>query len=193
MPRNGLTREKVVEAAVSLIEQSGCAEFSMRALADRLNVKTASLYNHVESHEALMVAVCAYALQMQCDQEMQAIDQKAGSAAIHALANAYREFAKEHRALYRLIMNTAAVCGDSLSEISQCIVEPFLKVLQHVALSESEKNHWQRVLRGIVHGFVSQEESGFFSHLSEDVDVSFQTAVECYIVGLNHAEKRKMS
>lgn len=54
MSRNGLSKEKVVKAAVALIEQSGMAEFSMRALADSLQIKTASLYNHVESMEYLL-------------------------------------------------------------------------------------------------------------------------------------------
>lgn len=193
MPRNGLSKEKVVEAAVSLIERSGIADFSMRALADCLQVKTASLYNHVDSIESLMVGVCAYALQMQKDCEMDAVEGKSHNEAIFALANAYRAFAKEHKELYRLIVNTAASSGDRLSEISQCIVQPFMTVLEHTTLSNTEKYHWQRVLRGIVHGFVSQEDAGFFSHLPADVDESFQTAVQCYMDGLAEAEKRRKS
>lgn len=191
MPRNGLSKEKVVKAAVGLIEHSGIADFSMRSLADCLQVKTASLYNHVESMEALMVGVCAYALQMQKDYEMNAIEGKSHSEAILALANAYRTFAKEHRELYRLIMNTAVSSGDQLSEISQCIVDPFMTVLEDTALSDNEKYHWQRVLRGIIHGFVSQEDAGFFSHLPADVNESFYTAIQCCTDGLAQAEKRQ--
>lgn len=190
MPRTGLSKEKVVEAAVALIEQSGTSDFSMRALADSLQIKTASLYNHVKSMESLMVAVCIYALQMQRDYEMNAIKGKNHSEAIIALANAYRSFAKEHRELYRLIMNTAVACGEQLNDVSRCIVEPFMTVLGDTTLCDNEKYHWQRVLRGIVHGFVSQEDAGFFSHLSADVDESFLTAIRCYMDGLEQAEKR---
>lgn len=190
MPRIGLSKEKVVEAAVAMIEKSGTADFSMRALADSLNIKTASLYNHVESMEALMVGICAHALKMQRDAEMAAIEEKNDTEAILALANAYRTFAKEHMELYRLIMNTAVSCGEKLSEIAQCIVEPFMRVLEHSRLTDEEKYHWPRVLRGIVHGFVSQEDAGFFSHLPANADDSFMTAIQCYIDGLAQAEKR---
>lgn len=193
MPRNGLSKEKVVEAATALIEQSGTGDFSMRALADSLNIKTASLYNHVQSMETLMIEVCTYALQMQRETEMLAVEGKAGTAAIMALAKAYRRFAKEHRQLYHLITNTAVACGEQISEIQQCIVEPFLNVLENTSFTETEKIHWQRVLRGIVHGFVSQEDVGFFSHLPAAVDDSFQTAIQCYIDGLEQAEKRKQA
>lgn len=190
MPKQGLSKEKVVEAAAALIEQSGTADFSMRALADRLNIKTSSLYNHVENMDALMVAVCAYALQMQRDAEMHAVQGKSDTDAILALANAYRAFASEHKELYRLIMNTAVSCGEQFSEISMCIVEPFMTVLEYTTLTTHEKYHWQRILRGIIHGFVSQEDAGFFSHLLADADESFHMAIQCYMDGLAKAEKR---
>lgn len=193
MPRNGLTRERVIQAAAALIEQQGMEDFSMRALAEQLDIKTASLYNHIESMESLMVEVCAYALRMQRDAEMLAIQGQTGTAALLALAHASRRFAKEHRELYRLIMNTAVSCGEQLSEVSQCIVEPFLKALEDTAFSDTEKTHWQRVLRGLVHGFVSQEDAGFFSHLPASVEDSFTTAIQCYIDGLTQAERRKQA
>lgn len=191
MPRNGLTTEKVVEAAVVLIEDSGLENFSMRGLAESLDVKAASLYNHIDSMDMLLKNVCVYALRVQYEMEMQAIKGKATDEGIFALANAYRQFAKEHRELYRLIMNMAASSGNEFQEISQCIVEPFWCILEDTNLNRAEKEHWQRVLRGIIHGFVSQEEAGFFSHLSEPVEESFQIAIQCYIDGLEAMEQRK--
>lgn len=190
MPRNGLTRTRVIAAAAQMIDQSGMENFSMRILAESLNVKTASLYNHVENMESLRTDVCAYAMKMQWDTEMHAIEGLTGIAAISALAASYRSFAKDHPHLYRLIVHTAAH-QDGLTDALKYTVEPFLQVLSDTHLTKSEKVHWQRVLRGIVHGFVSQEEAGFFAHLPEDVETSFQTAIQCYIDGLKQAETRK--
>lgn len=191
MPRNGVTRERVIALAADLVEQVGKEAFSMRLLAETLNIKTASLYHHVESMDVLFLEVCSYALEMQRAEELKALEGKHGDAAIMALAVSYRRFAKEHRELYRLIMSTAAVHGNQMEHVSPCIVDPFLQVLEQTTLDEKEKIHWQRVLRGIVHGFVSQEDAGFFSHLPADVEESFQTAVKCYMDGLKQAEMRK--
>jgi len=49
MPRQGLNRQEVVNAAAALIEETGYHNFSMRELADRLPIKTAPLYNYIES------------------------------------------------------------------------------------------------------------------------------------------------
>lgn len=190
MPRNGLTGEKVVQAAAALIQRAGPEHFSMRALAESLNVKTASLYNHVQSMEALLSDVCTYALRLQYECEMAAIDGKSGAEAIEALAGAYRDFARAHRQLYRLSVSRAS-CADPQSPTARYITEPFMKVLEQRSLSQEEKCHWQRVLRGIVHGFVAQEDAGFFSHLPAAVDESFRTAIRCYTDGLAQAEGRE--
>ena len=50
----GLTRERLVGAALQLIGEEGLEGLSMRALADRLEVKAASLYWHVRDRRELL-------------------------------------------------------------------------------------------------------------------------------------------
>ena len=52
--QRGLTRERLVEAALALIKEEGIDGLSMRALADRLEVKAASLYWHVRDRRELV-------------------------------------------------------------------------------------------------------------------------------------------
>lgn len=52
--QRGLTRERLVEAALSLVSEEGLEGLSMRALADRLEVKAASLYWHVRDRRELL-------------------------------------------------------------------------------------------------------------------------------------------
>lgn len=193
MPRIGLTKDLVVKAAAALIEQHGAENFSMRLLAESLNIKTASLYNHVESMDALLLDVCTYALNMQREAELAAIGSKTRQDAIIALADAYRQFARQHLHLYRLILRFAPSNYTKLAEPSRCVIGPFLQVLKDYDLSQEETYHWQRILRGVIHGFFSQEDAGFFSHLPVDVDVSFRMAVECCITGLEQAERRNQN
>lgn len=54
MFHKGLNKEILVAAAQELIEQDGFQQFSMRKLAEKLDVKTASLYTHIESMEMLL-------------------------------------------------------------------------------------------------------------------------------------------
>src|SRR5258708_24886340 len=50
----GLSRSRLVAEALNLIQEEGLDALSMRALADRLNVKAASLYWHVRDRRELL-------------------------------------------------------------------------------------------------------------------------------------------
>src|ERR1700716_2209951 len=50
----GLTRERLVQAALELIQEEGLEGLSMRALADQLEVKAASIYWHVRDRRELV-------------------------------------------------------------------------------------------------------------------------------------------
>ena len=52
--QRGLTRERLVEAALTLVNEEGLEGLSMRALADKLEVKAASLYWHVRDRRELL-------------------------------------------------------------------------------------------------------------------------------------------
>src|SRR5438046_9068497 len=52
--QRGLTRDRLVGAALELVNEEGLEALSMRALADRLEVKAASLYWHVRDRRELL-------------------------------------------------------------------------------------------------------------------------------------------
>ena len=53
----GLSREAVIQAALDLLDEAGVEGLSMRAVAERLGVKAASLYWHLRDKEQLLESV----------------------------------------------------------------------------------------------------------------------------------------
>lgn len=188
MFHKGLNQKIIVDATKALMEQEGSPAFSMRKLAEMLNVKTASLYAHIESMEALFTEVGLSALRDQWDCLLNAIGEQHGDAAVTALAESYRRFASEHAELYKIIMQMPTGNDAVLKEAAAMTAEPFIRVLADYRLSEEQKMLWQRVLRGLMHGFVSEEQAGYFSHYPVSVEESYQIAVRCMIDGLRKEE-----
>jgi AcrR family transcriptional regulator len=56
-PRNTLNRERVLDAAVDLLDHAGPGEFTMRALAKRLGVATMAVYSHFSGKDEIIDAV----------------------------------------------------------------------------------------------------------------------------------------
>jgi AcrR family transcriptional regulator len=52
--RAGLSRERVLAAAVALADEGGVEELSMRKLAKKLGVEAMSLYNHIANKDHLL-------------------------------------------------------------------------------------------------------------------------------------------
>ncbi len=190
MFHKGLNKELLIEASKQLIEENGIAAFSMRALAERLGVKTASLYAHIESMDALFTEVGLSALNSQKAAQLSAIEGKDGDAAVLALAESYRAFAKAHAALYQLIMQMPMGRDETLRAAAAMTAEPSMQVLRSYPIPDDRRMHWQRVLRGVMHGFVSQESSGYFSHYPVELEESYRLAVQCVIDGLHKEAAR---
>lgn len=188
MFHKGLNKEIIVDAAKELIEQDGFPAFSMRKLAEKLNVKTASLYAHIESMEALFTEIGLSALREQQDCLLNAVGEQHEDAAVMALAESYRRFASECAELYKIIMQMPSGDDAVLKEAAAMTAQPFMRVLADYRLTEEQRMHWQRVLRGLVHGFVSEEQAGYFSHYPVSVEESYQIAVRCMIDGLHREE-----
>ena len=188
MFHKGLSKEIIVDTAKELIEENTINGFSMRKLADRLEVKTASLYTHIESMEVLFTEVGLSALRQQRDCLLEAIGERHGNSAVSALAEGYRRFAFEHTELYKLIMQMPSGNDKVLREAAAMTAEPFMRVLCDYDLSEDGRMHCQRLLRAMMHGFVSEELAGYFSHYPVSVEDSYKTAVTCVINGLYKEE-----
>ena len=188
MSKKGLTRELIIDTALRLVEQGGPAACSMRELAQRLDVKAASLYNHISGMDDLMGQVGLRAAEMRAAAQMEAIAGKTRLDALLALAEAYHTFAMEHPHLDRTIMGLQRHLSPVLPQAGKVTMEPILQVLGSYNLSDDAKIHWQRVLRSVMHGFCVHEHIGGFSHSPLPVGDSFHMAIHCFHDGLTQAE-----
>jgi len=82
-------------------------------------------------------------------------------------------------------MSGPALQGDILTQVAATIAEPVFLVLSQYGLSEEQTIHWQRILRSIIHGFLLQEEAGFFKQCPASIEISYQTAIRCFLNGLH--------
>lgn len=109
--------------------------------------------------------------------ETEAIEGKEKDMALFALAEAYRNYAKEHPSLYLLVMNNPSGDSAALAEAAEEFSKPIRTVMSQFGLSEKEQANYERVLRGMMHGFVSQEECGAFSAQADNLNESYFLAV----------------
>lgn len=188
MRSKGLTKEIIIAEAVMYIEESGHSTISLHELARRLEVKTPSLYNHIKNTKDLQHEVFRYAIDKFVANQNAAIAGRKKDDAIRAFSEAYYNFAMENKGLYRLIMSMPLDNDDTEKEMAVPLLETVINLLSDYGLHDEALAHWQRVLRAILHGFISQEDLGYFYYYKDvDSKKSREIAIQCFLNGL-HAE-----
>lgn len=188
MSAKGLTKEKIILEAIALIEETEKSTISLHELARRLQIKTPSLYNHIRNTKDLQHEVFKHAIQLFVANQNAATQGKQKDEAVRAFAEAYYTFAMENKGLYRLIMTMPQDNDETEKELAMPLLRTAMDLLSDYGLSREASAHWQRVFRAILHGFVSQEDLGYFYYYTNaDLKKSRELAVECFLKGL-HAE-----
>ena len=92
---------QIVEAARQLLEEEGLDGLTMRRLAERLGIRAPSLYKHFPDKQALEAALISEGF----EEVAKAFEQAAAGDdhPLEAIAHAYRDYARAHPHLYRLM------------------------------------------------------------------------------------------
>ncbi|MBO1332197.1 TetR/AcrR family transcriptional regulator [Streptomyces sp. VRA16 Mangrove soil] len=177
MARVGLNTERLAQAGAELADEVGFEQVTVSALARRFDVKVASLYSHVRNSHDLKTRIALIALQELADRAADALAGRSGKDALTALANVYRDYAREHpgrytAAQFRLDPETAAAsAGPRHSQMTRALLRGY-------DLAEPDQTHAVRLLGSVFHGYVSLEAAGGFSHSAPDSDVSWARTLD---------------
>jgi AcrR family transcriptional regulator len=169
MARAGLTPERLARAGAELADEVGFEQVTVSAVARRFGVKVASLYSHVRSSQDLKTRIALLALEELADRASQALAGRAGKDALRALADVYRDYAREHPGRYaatRLPLDPATAAASAGVRHAQMA----RAILRGYDLAEPDQTHAVRLLGSVFHGYVSLELGGGFSHSAPDTE-----------------------
>ncbi|WP_228974788.1 TetR/AcrR family transcriptional regulator [Streptomyces sp. DH12] len=177
MGRAGLTPERLTLAGAELADEVGFEHVTVSALARRFDVRVASLYSHVRSSQDLKTRIALLALEELADRAADALAGRAGKDALTALANVYRDYAREHPGRYAatrtpLDPQTAATsAGGRHASMTRALLRGY-------DLAEPDRTHAVRLLGSVFHGYVSLEMGGGFSHSAPDTDETWSRILD---------------
>lgn len=186
--RAGLSRELVVAAAAEIADREGLDALTLASLATKLRVRPPSLFNHVAGMPELRRELRTLALRELADALGAMAIGKSRGAAVHALANAYRDFVRRHPGIYALTLAAPDRGARPAEAVAERIVAICGSVLGGYSLGKRETIHAIRAIRSLVHGFATLEAAKGFG-LPVAIDASFTWMVDTLIAGLERAAR----
>jgi AcrR family transcriptional regulator len=183
--RIGLTKSDVLVVAAAIVDEEGTDALTLSRLADRLGVRSQSLYAHVDGLAGLKRDLILYALNLQAVRVRRSVMAKSGRAALMALMNELVLVNREHPGLVRLTSwsqpdPTDEAMFDALVEVS----EPFTLLLASYGLSGDDLAHWRRIIWTSMQGFLSLEAADMMK-LPADPDQSVRLLMDLIADGLD--------
>ncbi|MEU5716963.1 TetR/AcrR family transcriptional regulator [Streptomyces sp. NPDC020403] len=168
----------MVAAGAALADEVGLPQLTMGLLAERLGVRTPSLYKHVAGQADLNRRIAALALGEAADAVGGAVQGYAGRDALAAAARAFRAFVLEHPGRYAATIGMEpAGPDDPLATAGRRLLDAFMAVLRGYEVAEPDLDHALRMLRSLCHGFATLQAAHGFQW-SADVDESFEWLID---------------
>lgn len=162
-PREPLTRERVLRAAVALADEQGLDALSMRKLGRRLGVEAMSLYNHVASKDDVLVGMVELVL---AEVENPPADRRWKEAIRHTAVSSYDVFMR-HRWACALAMRVPGVSAVHLQWM-----EDVLRTFREAGFSPNLTHHAYHALDSHITGFTLWQVSMPFETREELVDLA---------------------
>lgn len=138
-----LNRETVVQAALAMLDAVGVDGLSMRALADRLGVKAASLYWHLRDKDQLLELVAESVL----DRVAMPASESAWRPQVTAVCAELARYLKQHRGAATVVLSSPAVVQRSR------LTRDVARVLSAAGLADAESAAATLVIESAVSAF----------------------------------------
>ena len=169
----------MIDAAALIADRDGLAAVSLATVATTLNVRSPSLYTHVDGADGLRRDLSRRAIHV-LGQHLQAAARQHHDphAALRAIGHAHRAFALDHPGLYAALLPIPRADDDPEGAAAAAEpVEVIAALLDQLGVPADRHIDLIRTLRAVLHGFVDLELGGGFG-LANPVDASFDVALD---------------
>lgn len=181
----GITPRDVLHEAATLADEHGLGGVTLAAVAERLGVRSPSLYAHVpQGLDGLRRELALHAADAMAKALGTAASRKRGLEALEAIAHAYRRFARRHPGWYAAAQRAVRPGeDDELYRRLAAVVQPALRALNDLGVPPQDQVHLARAFRAALHGFVTLETTGGFGR-PEAIEESFTRLVATLLAGV---------
>ena len=180
-----LSRDSIVNAALTFLDREGWDALTINALATQLGTKGPSLYNHVDSLQDLRRTVRMRVVKDIIDMLNTVGQGRTRDDAVMAMASAYRSYAHHHPGRYSAFTRMPLGGGDDpeFTDATRAAAGPVIAVLASYGLDGEDAFYAALEFWSAMHGFVLLEMTGVMGSIV-DTDTVFSDMVMRLAAGM---------
>lgn len=190
MAKAGLNKEKIIEFAAKEVNQVGISNITVRSLADKLGIKAASLYSHIESFDELKTDIMNYGWKMLEQQMLQSAAGVSGYDVIRAMCNAFYSFAVENPGIFEVMLWYNKYASEDNNQTTNKMFDVIYRIFKSVNISKENTEHIIRTLRSFLQGFSMLVNNNSFGN-PVSIEKSFEMSIDILVSGIKQYEEKE--
>ena len=187
MSKNNISDALIVETSARISNKVGLDNLSLKRVADELNIKSPSLYNHISGLEEIKIQLMFYGWK-QMEEKM--IDSAVGVAGYEALKNmcyAFYDYATTNKGVFTAMLWYNKYDNEEANNTTKRLFTLLFKVMKPLNISEENINHTIRTLRSFLEGFSLLVNNNAFGN-PISIKESFDLSLEIIMNGIKALE-----
>lgn len=178
-----VSKNMVIETASNIADNNGLSGVSLKTVAESLNIKTPSLYNHIKSLEELLREVAHNGMRTMNERMVKIAVGKTGKEAIQSVSIEYLNYMIEHPGIYETIQWASWHGTEETTNIYNDYLSLLTTLIQSCNLNENYTLEILNMLTGIIHGYTTLQLRNAFSE-PEKVRMELADVVDTLLTGI---------
>lgn len=178
------TKERVIQTASEIADREGLSGVSLKAVAAALQIRTPSLYNHIDSLDELLRDVGHAGMKEMNNRMTQAAIGVSGDTAIRSIASAYFRYMIAHPGVYETIQWVSWHSNDQTKDYLSEYYALIEKLVDSYKVTTSDYNPIIHLLMGFLHGYTSQQLGRALIH-PESAITDMLSALDIVLLGIH--------
>jgi len=187
MAKNNINNELIIEISAKLANKVGLENLSLKIIAEELNIKSPSLYNHISSLENIKEKLMIYGWK-QMEEKM--IDSAVGVSGYDAIKNmcyAFYNYATENKGIFTAMLWYNKYKSVEKKSTTKRLFDLLFKIMKPLNISDNNINHIIRTLRSFLEGFSLLVNNNAFGN-PVSIKESFELSLEIIMNGIKSLE-----
>ncbi len=187
MSKNNISDELIVETSAHIANKVGLDNLSLKMVAEELNIKSPSLYNHISSLDDIKEKIMVYGWKQMEESIIDSAVGVSGYDALKNMCNTFYDYATNNKGIFSAMLWYNKYENIEKEHATKRLFDTIFKVMKPLNISDENINHIIRTLRSFLEGFALLVNNNAFGN-PISIKESFGLSLEIIINGIKSLE-----
>jgi len=187
MSKNNISDELIIKTSARIANKVGLDNMSLKIIAEELNIKSPSLYNHIKNLDEIKQRLMVYGWKQMEEKMLNSAVGVAGYEALRNMCYAFYDYATNNKGVFNAMLWYNKYENTEKENATTRLFNMLFKVMKSLDISDDNINHIVRTLRGFLEGFSLLVNNNAFGN-PISIKESFDLSLEIIMNGIKSLE-----